>query len=210
MPFNNVEKVIISLLFILVGLVFSGCPANLERKAAREIYQNKMNFNFKDSRKIDYKGLVFRLPKKFETNYYSNHLCSIGSNCKTYSIGQLQLFFGITQLKQNEVENILYVSQSSNPLKAILQHAAVKRKQSMNNQGRISELLTISSQVNCIMNTVVEPFAKYYSEEADFSTIYYISAIEKNKRYYVIQFCGKADKMRYFLDDFKRILRTLK
>jgi hypothetical protein len=51
---------------------------------------------------------------------------------------------------------------------------------------------------------------KSYTFESDYSSIYFVATIQKNNQFFVIQFCGKADKMNYFLDDFETILSSIK
>jgi hypothetical protein len=196
-------------MFLLITLL-TGCPSNHEKKEAREIYQNKMNFNFNDYFKINFNGLYFKLPKKFKGNYTNyQSMCTNGSDCRSYSFENLSLFFGISEIKQEEQSKIRFIHNLSNPLDAILQDAALKRKESIFSLGRISEITSIKSNFPCKMLTVTEPFQKTYSWEDDYTSLYYIAAIEINNRHYVIQLCGKRDKMIYFLDDFKRILRSM-
>ena len=192
-------------------IVLTGCPAKTERKAAREIYQNNMNFNFKSPFKINYNGIKFLLPNKF-TRDYNNYesVCTNGSDIRTFSFGDLNLYFGFSEIKQEELNNILFINDLLNPLNAILEDAALKRKQSMFKVGKVSEVETIKCNQPCKMVTITEPFQKSYSWEDDYSSLYYVAAIKKKNRYYIIQFCGKKDKMIYFLDDFKRIIRSIK
>ena len=193
---------------ILLLLILTGCPADQQKKLAKEIYENKMDFNFKDSWKINYHGLSFRLPKKFSGSSFSsyNTTCVDGSDCKTYSIEELQLYFGISEITQRELSNIRFLANEENALEAILEDATRKRKKSINDKGRISEAVSFKKNVNCLIKTVMEPFVKTYNWETDNSSLYYVAAIQKKNRYYIVQFCGRADKMRYFLDDLKKVL----
>jgi len=197
--------------FLASIIVLTGCPAKTERKAAREIYQNNMNFNFKSPFNINYNGIEFFLPNKF-TRDYNNYesVCTNGSDIRTFSFGDLNLYFGFSEIKQEELNNILFINDLLNPLNAILEDAALKRKQSMFKVGKVSEVETIKCNQPCKMVTITEPFQKSYSWEEDYSSLYYVAAIKKKNRYYIIQFCGKKDKMIYFLDDFKRIIRSIK
>jgi hypothetical protein len=193
----------------LLSLLFlTACPAKPETKAARELYQNKMNFDFKQHFKINYNGLKFHLPKKFETDQQIS-ICSNGSACKSFSFSDLSLYIGISEIKEEELSSIKYVSKFPNSLDAVLYDAAFKRKESIYHVGRISESISFKCKLSCKLLTVTEPFQKSYSWEDDYSSLYYIAVIQKNNRYYVAQFCGKSDKMIYFLDDFKRILRSM-
>jgi hypothetical protein len=170
-----------------------------------------MNFNFKSPFKINYNGIEFFLPNKF-TRDYNNYesVCTNGSDIRTFSFGDLNLYFGFSEIKQEELNNILFINDLLNPLNAILEDAALKRKQSMFKVGKVSEVETIKCNQPCKMVTITEPFQKSYSWEEDYSSLYYVAAIKKKNRYYIIQFCGKKDKMIYFLDDFKRIIRSIK
>ncbi len=205
------NKFIQTIGFLASIIVLTGCPAKTERKAAREIYQNNMNFNFKSPFEINYNGIEFFLPNKF-TRDYNNYesVCTNGSDIRTFSFGDLNLYFGFSEIKQEELNNILFINDLLNPLNAILEDAALKRKQSMFKVGKVSEVETIKCNQPCIMVTITEPFQKSYSWEEDYSSLYYVAAIKKKNRYYIIQFCGKKDKMIYFLDDFKRIIRSIK
>ena len=205
------NKFIQTIGFLASIIVLTGCPAKTERKAAREIYQNNMNFNFKSPFKINYNGIEFLLPNKF-TRDYNNYesVCTNGSDIRTFSFGDLNLYFGFSEIKQEELNNILFINDLLNPLNAILEDAALKRKQSMFKVGEVSEVETIKCNQPCKMVTITEPFQKSYSWEEDYSSLYYVAAIKKKNRYYIIQFCGKKDKMIYFLDDFKRIIRSIK
>ena len=205
------NKFIQTIGFLASIIVLTGCPAKTERKAAREIYQNNMNFNFKSPFKINYNGIEFLLPNKF-TRDYNNYesVCTNGSDIRTFSFGDLNLYFGFSEIKQEELNNILFINDLLNPLNAILEDAALKRKQSMFKVGEVSEVETIKCNQPCIMVTITEPFQKSYSWEEDYSSLYYVAAIKKKNRYYIIQFCGKKDKMIYFFDDFKRIIRSIK
>jgi hypothetical protein len=197
---------------IYLSIILTGCPANQERKSARELYENKMNFNFKESWKINYHGLSFRLPKKFKSNNYfsNNSTCMNGSDCKTYSFNDLNLYFGISEINQDEISNIRFLSNQNNLLEAILEDAAINRKRSMYSNGRVSESIKFKKNVDCLIKTILEPFVKTYSGEEDNSALYYIAAIQKNNRFFVVQFCGRADKMRYFLDDLRKIIGSMK
>jgi hypothetical protein len=205
------NKFIQTIGFLASIIVLTGCPAKTERKAARDIYQNNMNFNFKSPFKINYNGIEFFLPNKF-TRDYNNYesVCTNGSDIRTFSFGDLNLYFGFSEIKQEELNNILFINDLLNPLNAILEDAALKRKQSMFKVGKVSEVETIKCNQPCKMVTITEPFQKSYSWEEDYSSLYYVAAIKKKNRYYIIQFCGKKDKMIYFLDDFKRIIRSIK
>jgi hypothetical protein len=197
--------------FLLSIIVLTACPAKTERKAAREIYQNNMNFDFKSPFKINYNDIEFLLPKKF-TRDYNNYqsVCTNGSDIRSFSFGDLNLYFGLSEIKKEELNNILFIHDLLNPVDAILEESAQKRKQSMFKAGKVSEMETIKCNQLCKMVTITEPFQKSYSWEEDYSSLYYVAAIKKKNRYYVIQFCGKKDKMIYFLDDFKRIIRSIK
>lgn len=190
--------------------LLTGCPTNQERKAARTLYENKMNFDFKDSWKIKYHGISFRLPNKFNHNTSYSSVCNNGVDCKTYAFEELNLYFGISEVKRNELANIGFLSNLANPLEAILEDASVKRSQSIYNNGRVSEPIRFRKNVNCLIKTILEPFSKTYSWESDYSSLYYVVAIQKKDRFYVVQFCGRADKMRYFLDDLRKILGSMK
>jgi hypothetical protein len=205
------NKFIQTIGFLASIIVLTGCPAKTERKAAREIYQNNMNFNFKSPFKINYNGIEFFLPNKF-TRDYNNYesVCTNGSDIRTFSFGDLNLYFGFSEIKQEELNNILFINDLLNPLNAILEDAALKRKQSMFKVGKVSEVESIKYQLPSKMVTITEPFQKTYTWEDDNTSLYYVAAIKKKNRYYVIQFCGKKDKMIYFLDDFKRIIRSMK
>ena len=205
------NKFIQTIGFLASIIVLTGCPAKTERKAAREIYQNNMNFNFKSPFKINYNGIEFFLPNKF-TRDYNNYesVCTNGSDIRTFSFGDLNLYFGFSEIKQEELNNILFINDLLNPLNAILEDAALKRKQSMFKVGKVSEVESIKYQLPSKMVTITEPFQKTYTWEDDNTSLYYVAAIKKKNRYYVIQFCGKKDKMIYFLDDFKQIIRSMK
>jgi hypothetical protein len=193
----------------LVPLLF-GCPRNDNKKASREIYQNRMDFNFKDTWKINFGSLSFILPKKFKNDYYTS-ICINGGKCKSYSIEDLNLYLSISEIKKNEASNIMYITNEKNILHAIQADAAMKRKKSLyNDKGKISEISIFKTNPSIIYQTVIESFEKEYSWETDNSSIYYISTIQKKNRFYVIQFTGKGENMRYLLDDFKRILSGIK
>jgi len=192
-------------------ILLNGCPAKTERKAAREIYQNNMNFNFNDPYNINFNGIHFKLPRKFERNYGNyQFICTNGSDGRSYGFEDLNLYFGISEIKQEEIANILFINDLLKPLDAVLEDAALKRKESIYKKGKVSEMETVACKMPCKMLTISEPFEKAYSWENDYSSIYYVAAIKKKNRYYVIQFCGKKDKMIYLLDDFKRIIRSMK
>lgn len=205
------KGVIQSIIGLASIIILTGCPAKTERKAAREIYQNNMNFDFNAHFTINFNGIEFMLPKKFNRNYNNYESISTnGSDIRTFSFEELNLYLGISEIKKEELSNILFVNDLLNPLDATLQDAALKRKQSMFKAGKVSEMETIKFNQPCKMVTITEPFQKSYSWEEDYSSLYYVAAVKKKNRYYVIQFCGKKDKMIYFLDDFKRIIRSIK
>lgn len=205
------KGVIQSIIGLASIIILTGCPAKTERKAAREIYQNNMNFDFNAHFTINFNGIEFMLPKKFNRNYNNYESISTnGSDIRTFSFEELNLYLGISEIKKEELSNILFVNDLLNPLDATLQDAALKRKQSMFKAGKVSEMETIKCNQSCKMVTITEPFQKSYSWEEDYSSLYYVAAVKKKNRYYVIQFCGKKDKMIYFLDDFKRIIRSIK
>jgi hypothetical protein len=196
---------------LVTMILLTGCPAKTERKAAREIYQNKMNFDLKDPFNINYNGIQFVLPNKFGRNHGTNEtICTNGSDCRTFCFDDLNLYFGISEIKHEELSNILFINDLFSPLDAVMQDAAIKRKNSIYKVGRVSEMDSIKSKFPCKILTITEPFQKTYSWEDDYTSLYYVAAIKKKNRYYVIQFCGKKDKMIYFLDDFKRIIRSMK
>lgn len=203
-------KIIRFYLFIfLIATILTGCPADRGRKEARIIYQNKMNFDFKKPFKINYNGLYFMLPKKFSRNYGNYEaICANGSDCRSFSFEELSLYFGVSEIKEDELSNILFIHDMLNPLDAVLQDAGLKRKESMLN-ANISQINSINGKLSCKMLTVIETFKKWYTYQEDYSSLYYIAAVKKNNRYYIIQFSGKKDKMQYFMDDFKRILRSV-
>ena len=197
------------LIAFLVPLLF-GCPRNDAKKASREIYQNRMDFNFKDNWNIRFGNLNFILPKKFKNDQYTS-ICTNGSKCKTYSIDELNLYLSISEIKKSEATNILYITNENNILNAIQADAALKRKKSLyNDKGKLSEISVLKKNPAIIYQTVIESFEKEYSWETDNSSLYYVATIQKKDRFYVIQFTGKGEHMRYFLDDFKRILSSIK
>ncbi len=199
------------LIIFLFVTILTGCPVNHEKKEAREIFQNKMNFNFNDNFNIHYNGLDFQLPKKFTRNYNNyQSILTNGSERRTFNFEELSLYFGISEIKREELSNILFIHDLSNPIDAVLQDAALKRKESIYHTGRVSEVNTFKCKLRCKLLSVLEPFHKTYSWEQDYSSLYYIASVKKNNRFYVLQFCGKSDKMIYFLDDFKQILRSMK
>ncbi len=197
------------LIAFLVPLLF-GCPRNDVKKASREIYQNRMDFNFKDSWNIRFGNLNFILPKKFKNDQYTS-ICINGSKCKTYSIDELNLYLSISEIKKNEASNIVYITNKNNILNAIQADAVLKRKKSLyNEKGKISEITVLKKNPSIIYQTVIESFEKDYSWETDNSSLYYVATIQKKDRFYVIQFTGKSENMRYLLDDFKSILSSIK
>ena len=198
------------ILIVLLVPLLLGCPRNERKKASREIYQNRMDFNFNDFWKIKYGNLTFTLPKKFKNDYYYS-ICTNGSKCKTYSIDDLNLYLSISEIKSNELSNIRYISNEVNTHLAVQLDATLKRKKSINNnKGGISEINHINKNPSIFFQTVMEPFEREYSWQTDQCSIYYIASIQKKQRFYVIQFTGKGEHMRYLLDDFKKILFSIK
>jgi hypothetical protein len=186
-------------------------PKSLNVSLRSLLHNIKIDVPEIQSLSMNYNGIEFFLPNKF-TRDYNNYesVCTNGSDIRTFSFGDLNLYFGFSEIKQEELNNILFINDLLNPLNAILEDAALKRKQSMFKVGKVSEVETIKCNRPCKMVTITEPFQKSYSWEEDYSSLYYVAAIKKKNRYYIIQFCGKKDKMIYFLDDFKRIIRSIK
>ena len=195
-------------ILILLPILIA-CPRNEQKKAAREIYQNNMDLNFKDCYNITFNSLQFDLPKKFNNIDYID-VCSNGKECKTYGIDELNLYFGISEIKANELSNIHYLTKINNSLEAIQYDAVGKRTKSIGSNTKVSEVVKFKHKLPIIYQSVIEPFVKRYTFESDYSSIYFVATIQKNNQFFVIQFCGKADKMNYFLDDFETILSSIK
>jgi hypothetical protein len=108
------------------------------------------------------------LPKKFGRNHGNYEtICTNGSDCRSFSFDDLNLYFGISEIKKGELSNILFINDLLNPLDAVLEDAALKRKQSMFKVGKVSETESIKYQLASKMVTITEPFQKTYTWEED-------------------------------------------
>ena len=197
------------LFFAFTMTTLSGCFRDNQRVASRELFKNKMDFNYSNCLNIKYGGLHFKLPKKFKKEYYLS-VNTNGSKCLTYSIEELSLYFSISEVKEKEASNIRYLNRENNTLQAIQSDAVLKRKKSISIKAKSSESKRLNYNYSFIFQTVTEPYTKEYEWDTNSNSIYYVATLKKNERYYVIQFTGRGENLCYLLDDFKRILKTFK
>ena len=194
------------LLFFLTT-VFSGCFRDASKKTSRELYNNHMDFYFSNGIVIKYSNLHFKLPNKFKKDYYLP-VNTNGKKCLTYSVDELSLYFSISEVNEEEASKIRYLTNEGNTLKAIQYDAVKKRKKSINSNTKSSEVRTLNYRYAFLYQAVTEPYTREYKWDTNSTSTYYIASFKKDNHYFVIQFTGKGENLRYFLDDFKRMLKT--
>lgn len=195
------------LLFCLISTLF-GCFRDASKKASKELYDNRMDFNFSNCKEVKYGNVRFKLPNKFVKEAYIN-IHTNGKNALTYGIENLFLYFVISEISKNEAANIRYLTNESNLHQAIQRDATYKRQISINSQtAKCSQVRTLNYKYNFLYQAVTVPYTCEYKWDSNNTSTYYIASFSKNNRYFVIQFTGRGENLRYFLDDFKHILKT--
>jgi len=198
-------------LLILVLPLLVACPntSNSPSKDANELYKNKMDF--KKWRKNHFSNISFLLPQKFEENndfYYTiNKFAS-----KQFRIQTLSLYVSVEEFSDTTATYLQYVNNQKSNLHAVQKNYVNSIQNSINrnygNGSRTSELKKISR--NCFSQVIIENFQRQNKWDSDNSSTYFIATKKIKKSFYVFQFIGRTENLKYLQDDFFKIVNSAK
>jgi hypothetical protein len=181
--------------------------SNSPLKAANELYANKMDF--KKWTTLDFEGISFILPQKFEEETSFDYTIDKYSS-KQYSIQSLFLYFSVEKFSDTSATYLQYVNNQKSNLHAVQKYYTNSIQNSLiNNYSkgfRTSEIKHISR--NCFSQVIIENFNRQNKWDADQTSTYFIATKKIKKSFYVFQFVGKTENMRYLQDDFFKIVNS--
>jgi hypothetical protein len=197
-----------SFLFALILPLLVGCPmSNSPTKAANELYANKMDF--KKWATFDFEGISFILPQKFEEETSFDYTIDKYSS-KQYSIQSLFLYFSVEKFSDTSATYLQYVNNQKSNLHAVQKNYINSIQNSLKGnyyEGfRTSEIKHISR--NCLSQVIIENFSRQNKWDSDQTSTYFIATKKIKKSFYVFQFVGKSENMRYLQDDFFKIVNS--
>jgi hypothetical protein len=181
--------------------------SNSPTKAANELYANKMDF--KKWATIDFEGISFILPQKFgeETNF--NYTIDKYSS-KQYCLLSLFLYFSVEKFSDTSATYLQYVNNQKSNLHAVQKNYvnSIQNSLSVNySEGyRTSEIKLLSK--NTLSQVIIQNFNRQNKWDTDQTSAYFIATKKIKKSFYVFQFIGKTENMRYLQDDFFKIVNS--
>jgi hypothetical protein len=195
-------------LFTLILPILVGCPmSNSPTKAANELYSNKMDF--KKWTTLDFEGISFILPRKFEEETNFNYTIDKYSS-KQYSLQSLFLYFSVEKFSDTSATYLQYVNNQKSNLHAVQKNYVniIQNSLSVNySEGyRTSEIKLLSK--NSLSQVIIQNFNRQNKWDADQTSTYFIATKKIKKSFYVFQFVGKTENMRYLQDDFFKIVNS--
>jgi hypothetical protein len=195
-------------LFALILPLLVGCPmSNSPTKAANELYANKMDF--KKWGTFNFGGISYILPQKFEEETNFDYTIDKYSS-KQYSLQSLFLYFSVEKFSDTSATYLQYVNNQKSNLHAVQKNYVNSIQNSLiNNYSkgfRTSEIKHISR--NCFSQVIIEDFNRQNKWDVDQTSTYFIATKKIKKSFYVFQFLGKTENMRYLQDDFFKIVNS--
>jgi hypothetical protein len=181
--------------------------SNSSTKSANELYTNKMDF--KNWVSYNLEDISYMLPQKFEEETSFNYTIDKYSS-KQYSIQSLFLFFSLEKFSDTSATYLQYVNNEKSNLLAVQKNYVNSIQNSLiNNYSkgfRTSEIKQISR--NCFSQVIIENFNRQNKWDSDQTSTYFIATKKLKKSFYVFQFVGKTENMRYLQDDFLKIVNS--
>jgi hypothetical protein len=195
-------------LFILILPLLVACPmSNSPTKAANELFANKMDF--KKWATFNFGGISYILPQKFEEETNFNYTIDKYSS-KQYSLLSLFLYFSVEKFSDTSATYLQYVNNQKSNLHAVQKNYvnSIQNSLSVNySEGyRTSEIKLLSK--NSLSQVIIQNFNRQNKWDADQTSTYFIATKKIKKSFYVFQFVGKTENMRYLQDDFFKIVNS--
>lgn len=193
----------LSILFL--GISITACnPDKYNEQIQEEFREN--NFNMKLVETVKYNAISFKLPEKFNKAY--NHSYTVKGNSLTRESYALGIKFSVETFSQKDF-NKTFIKESGfheDNLNTLHDAYVDRRYYSLDNAGA-----TFKKTIN--KKKVFKGIIQVVSGEDEYSDdfVYYATATLKiGTEYYVFQWISRQEMMSYVMDDFERILYTVK
>lgn len=187
-------------------LMFSAC---IDDEGTQETFEEfKSNdYNFNLDKKFSYKNITFQLPSSFKKSFSTRFTITNHSN--TFHQQRIGMYFS--------VERFLPVDKSrafvqdfiieEDLLNTFQDAYAYKRYQSLQDGGlSVKKDLFNSPTKRGVFQVLHGDSNNFYGEEMRYA----LATIKIKNEYYVFQFITSKSLMNYSMDDFKRILHSVK
>ncbi len=196
------------LIFFLILLPFlSACPDNSDKDQEDHVKAFRENgYDFTNLKKQGYKNIKFKMPTSFEFDYGMQY-CFKNSGLVRRD-QQLGIVFTVERLTENDLESELmedYVIEDD-LLNGFHNAYASRRYESLHNA-------SISFKKDTKKNVKFKGITQTISgarSEYDEVLYYNMASLKIKDEYYIFQFISKKEMMDYVLDDFERILTTVR
>ncbi len=187
-------------IFLFFGIILFSCSVG--PNDLRELQKNNMDFPELERR--TFKNISFLKPEMLSTGYNESYVLS--STNETFQSYILDVFLSVELFDAIDVETIQFsYDNEKSALDAIHDNYVFKRSKSLKeHEISLQKKLPKSVGFNGLVQVI---HGKNYEEEKDAS--YFISTIEVEDEFYVIQMIGKRENMGYLYDDFIDILSSI-
>ncbi len=187
-------------------LVLTACVENNASQVTLEDFKEN-NYNFNLDQKVKYKNISFELPTSFKKNFSTR--ITITNHGNTFVQSNLGIYFTVERfLPKDKSRAFVQDFVIEQDLLNTFQDAyAAKRFSTLENAGlSIKKDLFNSPKKVGVIQTLQGESSAFYGEEM----IYGLATVQINQEYYVFQFITGKSLMNYSMDDFKRILHSVK
>lgn len=188
--------------FFLLFICFSACSDSSENQILKNFQKN--HFSFKHFQAVSYKGIQFKIPREFKSIESKDLFLDKG---RAWKVEELGLFFTVEKLDRIDFEAEISKNEDDEIRAVDIAHSFYfnKRSNSVVNRDFSNYLRGPNSRYETVMNHLVgrKPY-----ENKDLH--YDLLSLEKGNDYYVFQLISNEDLSKYVLDDFNRILKSVR
>lgn len=189
---------------ILLFVSFGCNPDKMNQEVRKDFKEN--HFNFQLSEELRYASISFKLPEKFNKSY--NKYYTIKGNSLVRESYAMGIKFSVEHYTASDFKKYFIKASGFhvNELNTLHDAYTERRMSSLDNAGSTFKK-TISKK------KTFKGIIQVLSGEDDYDNdlIYYATAtIKMNGDYYVFQWISTPEIMAYTLDDFERILYSVK
>ena len=196
------------LIFFLILLpLLTACPDNSNQDKEDHIKAFRENgYDFTNLKKQGYKNIKFKMPANFEYDYGTQY-CFKNSGLVRRD-ASLGIVFTVERLTENDLESELmedYIIEDD-LLNGFHDAYAERRYETLHNA---SISFKKDSKKNVKFKGINQTISGSRSEYDD-ALYYAMTTLKIKDEYYIFQLISKKEMMDYVLDDFERILATVR
>lgn len=188
--------------FFLLFICFSACSDSSENQTLKDFQKN--HFSFTKFQAVSYKGIQFKIPRAFQL-FQSNDLFLEAG--RAWKVEELGLFFTVEKLNRTDFEAEISKNEDEEIRAVDIAHSFYfnKRSNSVVNRDFSNYLRGENIRFETAMNHLIgrKPY-----ENNDLH--YDLLTLEKGNKYFVFQLISNEELSKYVLDDFNKIIKSVR